>query len=222
MSIGQLGAALAKAQGAMEAATKDAKGNYGKYATLAAIWDACRKPLSDNGLAVIQMPSVEGNTVKVRTVLVHESGEQIEDTCEAVAADPSPQKVGGVITYLRRYSLAAFVGVAPDDDDDAQSAQPAAGQTVQRQPRQQTNGNGGGLKATDPAPKGLQDILKAELVRVYGPTVEEADAEARFEAMQFLERHTGKSSVEDLTVAEGNKIKQELRSCADYKEAVSA
>jgi hypothetical protein len=31
--------------------------------------------------------------------------------------DDGPQALGSVITYLRRYALAAFAGVAPEDDD---------------------------------------------------------------------------------------------------------
>ena len=55
-TIGKLSEALAKAQGAMQNAVKDSSNPFFKstYADLASVWDACRKPLSDNGLAIIQ------------------------------------------------------------------------------------------------------------------------------------------------------------------------
>jgi hypothetical protein len=40
--------------------------------------------------------------------------------------DPSdPQKMGGAITYYRRYSLLALLGLAPEDDDGNAASKPA-------------------------------------------------------------------------------------------------
>lgn len=124
--INELAAALAKAQGLIEHATKDAKNPHfgSKYATLAAVKDACGKPFADNGLAVWQSPSADGNIVRMVTVIVHSSGQWIEsDALQVQARDASPQAVGSAITYLRRYQLASVAGIAPDDDD-AEAAQP--------------------------------------------------------------------------------------------------
>lgn len=123
-SLGKLAAALARAQRVMGGAAKDSKGNFGKYATLASVWEACREPLAANELSVAQFPSSDGaGYVSVRTLLLHSSGEALESDIGAKARDASPQAVGAVITYLRRYALAAMVGIAPEDDD-AESAQP--------------------------------------------------------------------------------------------------
>lgn len=118
-SIGNLAKALALAQGAIRGATKDSKNpHYGSdYADLASVWEACRAALAGNGLAVVQTPSTNGKTVSVTTYLLHLSGEWMRGICAADARDGGPQAVGSVITYLRRYSLAAMVGVAPADDD---------------------------------------------------------------------------------------------------------
>lgn len=140
---GELAAALAKAQGQMEAAAKDSTNPFfhSKYADLASVWGACRKPLADNGLAVTQHPvttfrgepeivlvktrsgedraTVRGMmNVSLTTRLLHSSGESVESTVSALLPSSDPQTVGSAITYLRRYGLAAMVGVAPDDDDD--------------------------------------------------------------------------------------------------------
>jgi hypothetical protein len=56
-TIGALAAALAKSQGAMKAAHKDASNPFfkSKYADLASVWEACRAALAANGLAVCQI-----------------------------------------------------------------------------------------------------------------------------------------------------------------------
>lgn len=118
-SIGQLAAALAAAQAEIKAAAKDSENPHFKaaYADLASVWEACRGPLSKNGLAVIQLPSADGSKVTVQTVLAHKSGEWISGELVLTAAQNTPQGVGSAITYGRRYGLAAIAGVAPDDDD---------------------------------------------------------------------------------------------------------
>lgn len=118
-SIAALSAALAKAQGDMRAAAKDTANPFfkSKYADLASCWEACREALAKNGLSVMQSPSAEGQTVTVTTVLSHASGEWMRGTLTVTAAKGDPQAIGSAITYARRYSLAAFVGIAPEDDD---------------------------------------------------------------------------------------------------------
>jgi hypothetical protein len=116
-SIKELVTALSKAQSEIKPAIKDAKNPHFKsdYATLAAAWEACREPLTKNGLAVIQLP--DGN--QLITVLAHVSGEFISTVtpiCIGQSNNPA-QAYGSALTYARRYALMAIVGVAPDDDD---------------------------------------------------------------------------------------------------------
>jgi len=122
--IQELAAALSKAQGEMAGAKKDAANPFfkSKYADLASVWEACRGPLSKHGLAVLQSPHVDGVRVELDTLLTHASGQWIRGTVSATAKDDSPQALGSAITYLRRYALQSFVGVAPEDDD-AEAAQ---------------------------------------------------------------------------------------------------
>ena len=125
-SIGKLAEALAKAQGAIQNAAMDAKNpafkkgsEVSKYATLASVWNACRSSLSANGVAVIQAPGTDDSgAVTITTTLCHTSGEWMRSEMACRPASPTAQAMGSVVTYLRRYSLAAMVGVAPDDDDD--------------------------------------------------------------------------------------------------------
>lgn len=152
-NINELAKALAAAQGEMEMAKKDKKNehfNY-KYADLACCLEVCREPLSKNGLAVIQIPSNYDNTnrkIKIVTLLCHSSGQYIKGEIEMVVAKPDAQGIGGAITYGRRYSLCAMVGIAQDDDDgntasgiepkqQAQQPKQQAQPKPQTQPKQQ-------------------------------------------------------------------------------------
>jgi hypothetical protein len=117
--INELAAALAKAQAAIKGAVKDSANPFfkSKYADLASVWDACRKPLTDNGLSVAQFPKLQDGLVVLTTMLMHASGQFLSDDLNAEPKDTSPQGIGSTITYLRRYALAAVAGVAPEDDD---------------------------------------------------------------------------------------------------------
>jgi hypothetical protein len=124
-SIKELAAALAAAQAQIEGASKDKINPAFKtrYADLASVWEACRIPLSKNGLAVVQLPSADGQKVVVATLLAHRSGEWISDELTITATGLTPQAIGSAITYARRYALSAMVGVAPDDDSDGNQRQ---------------------------------------------------------------------------------------------------
>lgn len=117
--INELAGALAKAQGEMTAAYNDGKNPHFRstYATLASIHDACVGPLSRNGLAVVQAPGVAQGSVTLTTTLIHSSGQWMECMMSAAAKNMGPQAIGSTITYLRRYGLAAMVGVVSADDD---------------------------------------------------------------------------------------------------------
>ena len=115
-SIAALSAALSKAQGEMRGAVKDSSNPFFKsrYADLASVIEAAREPLAKNGLAVIQLITETGG---VETVLTHSSGEWISSTIQLTPKTNTPQDAGSCITYARRYSYAAIVGLAQVDDD---------------------------------------------------------------------------------------------------------
>ncbi len=121
--IGELATALSKAQGQITGALKDSSNPFfkSKYADLASCWDACRKQLSENGLAVIQTTCFafqQGcNDPVLVTTLTHSSGQWIRGCLPIKAKDDGPQAQGSGITYARRYALAAIVGLAQIDDD---------------------------------------------------------------------------------------------------------
>lgn len=131
--INEIATALAKAQGLLSGAIKDSVNPHFKsrYADLASVWEACRAPLSTNGLSVSQGVSAGDGRVTITTLLAHSSGQWYESTLDLIPRDQTPQSVGSAITYGKRYALSGIVGVAPDDDDDGNSASTASVQPQQ-------------------------------------------------------------------------------------------
>jgi ERF superfamily len=132
--IGELVAALAKAQLEFQPVLKDQKNPYynSKYADLSTVISATQQSLAKNGLVIMQQPSVdvEKQRVTVTSTLAHSSDQWIENelTLPAImlAKDGKPrfdaQSCGAAITYGRRYSYQGLAGVAAELDDDGNAA----------------------------------------------------------------------------------------------------
>jgi ERF superfamily len=132
-SIAALAGALAKAQLQIEPASKNATNPHFRshYADLASIWDACRGPLNTNGLSIVQFPC-DGDVGRTGlcTMLLHSSGEYISEVVTTRSQKDDPQGLGSALTYLRRYALAAVVGVTATEDDDGNAASTPANARV--------------------------------------------------------------------------------------------
>ena len=132
-SIALLAGALAKAQLQIEPASKNATNPHFRshYADLASIWDACRGPLNTNGLSIVQFPcDGEVGRTGLCTMLLHSSGEFISEVVTTRSQKDDPQGLGSALTYLRRYALAAVVGVTATEDDDGNAASTPANARV--------------------------------------------------------------------------------------------
>jgi len=118
-NIGDLAAALAKAQAEVGTVHKDSANPYFKssYASLAAVWEATRPILSKHGLSIVQLPSHDESGYYVETMLMHGSGQWIKSRTYMKPAKDDPQGIGSLISYARRYALQAVTMVCPDDDD---------------------------------------------------------------------------------------------------------
>ncbi len=119
-SIAGLVKALSALQGELKDADKNALNPHfkSKYADLSEVLGNLRPLLAKNQLALSQFPSFENGIVSVTSLLAHASGEWIESTASAPATKQDVQGVGSAITYLKRYSAAAIVGMASADQDD--------------------------------------------------------------------------------------------------------
>lgn len=110
-----------------------------KYASLASFVEAARDALGRHKLALIQpifSESDEGGPILViHTRVIHESGEAIELGRFPFRPDVTrPQSVGATLTYFRRYSLAAALGIVADDDHDGNDAVTKGPQRVETFP----------------------------------------------------------------------------------------
>lgn len=112
-----------------------------KYVDLAGCVEAVIDALNNHGFALIQKTHDCENGVKVETIFLHESGEQLTGGVITVPADrQNAQGYGSALTYARRYSLMASCGIAPEDDDGnaatkapAPKPQPTQAQAVKKQ-----------------------------------------------------------------------------------------
>lgn len=136
----KLDAALAKAQGEIEAASKD-KTNpafRSRYADLTAVWAACRPALAKHGISLTQWPiHAEDGRLHIVTRVAH-AGEWIKSHFSIPVTKQDPQGYGSATTYAKRFTLAAALGIVADEDDDgnAASARPAPRQEPKPEPTQ--------------------------------------------------------------------------------------
>lgn len=116
-----LAEALAAAQLEMENPERDSTNPHFKsrYASLTALRNATVPVLARHGIAVIQdIGTDEQGAITCTVRLLWRDQAVMACTLAAAPERKGPQAVGSVVTYLRRYTLAAVAGVAPDEDDD--------------------------------------------------------------------------------------------------------
>jgi len=128
---GLIATALAKAQAEMRNPGFDrtntafsrgaAKPNY---ASLAAVRDATVPVLAKHGIAVLQDVIAVDGAVECTTRLMHGSGESLTFGPLRIPAAAGAQAIGSAATYARRFHLMAVCGVAGDEDDDGEAAEP--------------------------------------------------------------------------------------------------
>lgn len=124
-SIAKLAQALSKFQSEVENPKNTAKNPFfsSSYAPLNEVLNVTRPILSKHGLSVIQSPGGDGQNISINTMIIHESGEWIEFEPLVLKAEKmTPQGAGSAVTYGRRYSLSAVLGISSEDDDDGNHA----------------------------------------------------------------------------------------------------
>ena len=132
--------ALLKAKSAMGALLKDAKNPHFKstYASLSAVVDVLRQPLTDNGIVYIEspVPELEPGRIAIDLTICHAaSGESITYRSPVmVAQQQTPQAIGSALTYARRYQLMTVFGLAPEDDDGNEGTKATQPQRQAQQP----------------------------------------------------------------------------------------
>lgn len=96
------------------------------YTDLGGIFDEAKKVFKDNQLTIIQnahtIMSEGKKLISVETMILHSSGEYVKSEPLSMEASNSIQDMGGQVTYMKRYSLSAMLGIATEKDDDANGA----------------------------------------------------------------------------------------------------
>lgn len=94
-----------------------------KYAPLHEILNTVRPVLAENGFSIIQTPKIdEKGDVMVQTLLLHKSGAMMAfPSLKSKAVKADIQGIGAAITYLRRFSVSAVLGISSENDDDGES-----------------------------------------------------------------------------------------------------
>jgi len=104
---------------------RNAQGYGYRYTTLDKLLEVVRPVLNKHGLAVEQaicftaLPDGPPAPTLVTRLRHPESGETEGDTMLLPPLDGNMQHHGSAITYARRYALAAMLGIASEEDDDA-------------------------------------------------------------------------------------------------------
>lgn len=124
-----------------------------KYADLEEVLGVCRPLLKSNGLSIFQFPgTIVDNKQSLTTIVGHSSGQWIQGTMQ-IELQSGPNKAQGtgiIISYARRYAIAAVMGLAQKDDDA------------------ETNGNGKPVPAKSEAikPQTITEPVKKPPVKV--------------------------------------------------------
>ena len=118
-SIAKLAPALVKANAEVQHAVKDSNNPHfkSKFASLNSVVDTIKPVYASHGLTVVQMPGFDDGHATLETVVLHDSGEWMSGVSGSPLQKNDPQGVGSALTYLRRYSLSGFAGIAQEDDD---------------------------------------------------------------------------------------------------------
>lgn len=213
-SIKELAQALTQAQAEMPAVQFNATNPFlkNKYADLGAIISATRPVLAAHGLSISQTMTCDDERIGVTSLLMHNSGEWLEDTATLPLGEERgkslAQVAGSIVTYLRRYQWAALCGVYADEDGDGNGNKPAvppADELEERKPEQQTYTRpyepemlkrGLLAKATNYAGANPDQTVKGVVVANLEKCFAGGDAKSK--RHEFLSWLTGHASIKDV------------------------
>lgn len=138
----ELAKAMLKVQKQMAPALKDGKNPFTKsnYATLNSVMESCREALLNNNIWLCQylVPVETPDCIGLMTKLTHsESGQWQSSLAVVPLPKADPQGMGSAITYSRRYSITAMLGMVTEDDDGEAAKLPPKSNTSR------SNGNSG-------------------------------------------------------------------------------
>lgn len=210
--INEISASLAKAQGEMKPAVFNRVNPHFKsrYADFTSCMDACRLPLSKNGLAVTQLPSFSGDgRFILTTLLLHSSGQWMACEFPMNTKTDNIQAIGSAMSYAKRYSLCGMLGIVADEDidDDGNHAIAPAQQAA---PAPQ---------AQPPAPKPPAAKIGPQQAGTLKALEVKLSAEYKKKIYDWLEKQYGITAIENITVDIYQKVYGAFENAAKLMES---
>ena len=196
-SIAKLAAGLLAFQDEVKDPARDGENPHfrSKYVQIDGLLAAVRPILAQHGLSVVQSTGGDGQNITITTMLMHTSGEWLKtDALTLRAQQATPQGAGSAITYGRRYSLSAALGVAWDDDDDGNAASTPPKAEKKAAPKAKT-------KEEPKAPR------KVDSLRAIAAAAKEIGV-TNDDIKEVMRRHYKKSASNELTDAEAAEMEQ--------------
>lgn len=185
------------------------------YADLADIIDAVRPVLARNNIAFSQPIHYRNEKPYVVTVLMYtnpETGLQVTHESEGLAlpTQVEPQKLGGYLTYYRRYDACTLLGICAEEDDS----------NVVEPRRKSGRASGEGAAATDgpgdlnsgpPAPSG-PPLTPQERKPFLDQIAPFKDIVGGDPLKRFILKHTGATDMKSVTAVGWNNVLEKLNS----------
>lgn len=214
-SIDQLACVLVTARARIPEITKNKTVSYGvrggdkkySYADLPSILNVVVSALAEGGMMLSQPMIYRDGQQLLQTIILHASGQFLGSEM-VLPMGLSPQDLGSVITYYRRYELTALLGISPEDDTDAEGVEaPLKAPTplpVGKNAPKVTVGQAAGQSGKDrPASEAQKKMIFARLTH----DLVLMDDDLRHD---YLFRMTGKGSFQELTMSDVNTLMREI------------
>ena len=94
------------------------------YSSLNEVLAKVKEPLNNLDIIVVQSPTTKDGISGLWTVLLDTADDSTIESFTTFVNATDMQKLGGAITYARRYSLIAMLGLEDEDDDGNKASAP--------------------------------------------------------------------------------------------------
>lgn len=196
LSVGNIIKARIEAKKILSKPKKDGVNPHfrSKYITYESLIKSIEDAMLPNGLDMYtELVNGEDGSVGCKITLYHISGEYITSNPFFLpCAQKTAQGYGSASTYVLRYAVAAFWGLAAEEDDDGNSATPKPVNTVKK-----GQGEGPSWNKAENYKPGVINKIKEEFKKKEVPE-DERDA--------WLKSHYGVDQLEKLNLTDLNKL----------------